>query len=159
MLLYGAFLLISFAVSASSPDRQPVGAPSPLFRQIESRPVSPHSSSDSDTIVEVIVQLFNDPVNTDHIRRYASQIVLDDIASPARPSDLTAARINSFSLQNEQDRDYSNRVALRVSEMIMSDLRNKIDQRWTKKKVALATSISSLISSAIVLSITLIHKE
>jgi len=146
MFLYIILLLISC-----------IAEPSSATVDRTASPLSSHSSSDSDIIVESITQLFTDP--NDNIRRYASQIVIEDISSPIRTTDFSTERVTNFSLDNEQDRDYAHRVALRVSEMIMDDLRNKADERWTKKRVAVASSISSVVSAAIVLVITLTKKE
>ena len=143
MIVLIILMAFSSTIYTSSP-RSEVASPTSL------------SSADSEIVAEAVSQLFNDDDGyiRGHIKRCATRVVEDDSSSPIR----NEPRGSSFSLDNHHDRNYAHNVAIRASEMVMSDLRQKADRKWSKKHIAGFSTISSLISSAIVLAITLLNK-
>ncbi len=143
MVMYLVLILCSCMSYSSSPS------------YVES-PVS-GSSADSDVIAEAVSQMFNadNGYFREDIRMHATRVIAEDVASPIR----VGARARSFSLDNDDDRHYANRVAIRASELVMEELRQRSDQKWSKKKAAAASITSSVISSVIIFAITYINKE
>lgn len=146
MFLYIILMMYSCIVYSSSP--------SPINFELRS---ASGSSADSEVIAEAVSHLFSeDDIHIrNSIRMHASRLITDDTSSPIR----NELRASGFSIDNEHDRDYARSIAIRASQMVMSDLRSKADRKWNKKQVAASSAVCSVISSAIVLAVTLINKE
>ncbi len=116
------------------------------------------SSHDSEVIAEAVSQLFDEDnsYTRNNIRRHAIRLVEEDTSSPVRNNDH---RQSSFSLDNDEDRHYAHNIAIRASQMVMSDLQDRADRKMSKKQTVAISAASSLLSSVVVLIVTLVSKE